>query len=276
MSSEFIRNKWFKNLSKAALLISIPAYYVAVFANRELGFLSAVEVPLLSAAAFIMLATLDYLQGQVDQTNANFVRLQKSLDETARDISTRLPGEVRVYRHHADFYTALTAAVSGAEHEVWTSYFRRYPPDTLGEASSNYFNTCKSWAISNRKDHHFRRLVVDPQEPPLREWLKEAERPAIDSNYRVRIVPWALHETDSLSIAIIDSRWVFVAFSAEEDRLTGYSFRNPNIIEGYLDYYQRIWDHSKPLDEYFRTTDTDGSMPPTGNKCRVDSESDAP
>jgi hypothetical protein len=206
-------------------------YFVALFFNRELGFLDSLQVPVMSASLLVLMSMLERVQRSINCGDGDHV-------------------PVRIYPSHGDFYRDLRKHVDAAQRTVFTSYLRRYPPDTLGESALAYFNECNAWA-ERSQDHHFRRVIASMGSyEPLSKWARsqEAQARKLASqgvNHRVRILPWELREADAISIAIIDDEYVFITFSDEEDHLCGFSLRSRCLVKEYfLPYYCRLWNAS--------------------------------
>jgi hypothetical protein len=127
----------------------------------------------------------------------------------------------------------------------------------LGESAKTYFHECAAWA-ERSPDHHFRRVIALSSQQGMTEWMKgEAERSeklrAKDVNYRVKILPWELRAVDALSVAIIDSEYVFVAFSGEEDKLVGFSLKSHRMATEYFGpYYEKLWTAGEAATDVLR------------------------
>ncbi|MEU8238443.1 hypothetical protein AB0C07_09375 [Actinoplanes missouriensis] len=231
---ELARNLWFARTLKIALGASLPAYFIFLFLNRELAFLRIVEIPLMFASVLVLISMTE--------------RVERRLDGDA-SVS------IETYASQAEFYRELRNRVDRASGHVYTSYLRRYEPALLGDAAKSYFAECKAWA--QRSDAHiFRRVITRSSIEHDRKWIEEqrnfeGETRKRGRHYTVRILPWDLHDADAISVAIIDSEYIFVAFSGEEDKLTGFSLRSPRLAQDYfLPYYERIWTASTALAQW--------------------------
>jgi hypothetical protein len=224
-SLQCMREYYFVRTLKAVLSLSLPAYFVFLFVNHELDFLKFVEVPLVFASILLLISMVECLERQAKDDSRVFVRL---------------------YETQGDFYRELRNKVDEASKRVFTTYLRRYKPGLLGEAADSYFAKCRAWADKS-SDHVFRRVVIRSEHEGMAQWLEnelaaaEAAR-AKGRHYSIRLLEWELHDADALSIAIIDSDYIFVAFSGEEDKLTGFSVRSPRLVSNYfLPYFEKMW-----------------------------------
>jgi hypothetical protein len=228
---ELVRSRWSTASVKVVLGASLPTYFIFLFLNRELDFLRLVEIPLMFASVLLLISMVERIERQVDGEAKVFVR---------------------TYANQGEFYRELRNKVDQASDHVYTSYLRRYDNAFLGESAKSYFAECKAWA--QRSDGHvFRRVITRSSLEHDRSWISQ-ERKAEDAarrsgrHYTVRVLPWDLHDADALSIAIVDSEYIFVAFSGEEDKLTGFSLCSRRLAQDYfLPYYERIWSAGMPL-----------------------------
>ena len=60
-SLEKARRKWFVRTLEVVLAAAIPAYLIALFVNRELGFAKALELPLVFASLILAIELLQRL-----------------------------------------------------------------------------------------------------------------------------------------------------------------------------------------------------------------------
>jgi hypothetical protein len=229
VSLKTVREYWFVRSLKVVLGLSLPAYFVLMFMNRELSFLKFVEVPLVFASVLLLITMVERLERHAKEDTRVFVRLYET------------PG---------DFYRELRNKVDEASKRVFTTYLRRYKPGLLGEAAESYFAECRAWA-DRSSDHVFRRVIIRSEHEGMRGWLKSELAAAVSAkgkgrHYSVRLLDWELHDADALSIAIVDGDYIFVAFSGEEDKLTGFSVCSPQLVANYfLPYFEKVWAAAK-------------------------------
>lgn len=248
------RTRWFHKCCKAALGACIPLYLAANFVNRELGFLASLQIPVLTASVLIIIA---------------------SLERVERGLAAQGDIQVRMYPCHGDFYRDLRNHVDGAQRTIYTTYLRRYAPGALGESALAYFHECAAWA-ERSPDHHFRRVIASNNgSGEMNAWVssegaRASQLQSKGSNYRVRLLPWELQNVDAISVAIIDSEYVFVTFSGEEDRLSGFSLKGQQLVQEYFQpYYDKLWNASVPVGE-----DTHGHCPSVASACEVTTKPD--
>jgi hypothetical protein len=101
-----IRKRVYRRLIETAITISIIGYIVALFVNRELGFIRDLIVPLLLATLLLILELV--------------LHIDRSLG------SAKVP--IRRYDSANDFYAELQSKVRSATKTVRTSYLRQNRP----------------------------------------------------------------------------------------------------------------------------------------------------
>lgn len=227
---EVLRNRIFSTVAKSALVLSIPAYFVALFVNRELGFLESLEIPIIAASILVVLNTVERIESRLQNPDWS---------------------QVRTYGSHTEFYLALRARVDKARRRVHTSYLRPYPPGELGESALSYFATCRAWA-DRSDEHRFRRVLLGSRDDGMADWLREeldAQENATHRNYQVRVLDWSLRgESEAVSVALIDDEYLFFAFSGEQDNLVGFSVRSRKLVKDYFaKYHDNLWRAARPL-----------------------------
>jgi hypothetical protein len=239
--NDFFRRyrSWFSRTIKALLVLSIPAYVVAVVVNRELGFLAWLEVPLISATLLLIVSLLE------------------------RWVSDATDGRpaMSFYSDHNEFYRETRARIAAARKRVYVTYMRRHGPNRLGDAARAHFSECLAWA-ERSSEHHFRRIMVPAENDDTREFMHqqhEAELSARtkDRNYRVRVIAWSLHDADGLSVGIIDDEYAFVSYSSDGDRLVAFSIQSRQLVKDFFEYYyEKLWTAAEPIGSYLATLRT--------------------
>lgn len=227
---EVLRNRIFSTVAKSALVLSIPAYFVALFVNRELGFLESLEIPIIAASILVVLNTVERIESRLQNPDWS---------------------QVRTYGSHTEFYLALRARVDKARRRVHTSYLRPYPPGELGGERVELFRDL------SRVGGPFRRASISSGASRVtRRWYGRLAREELDAqenathrNYQVRVLDWSLRgESEAVSVALIDDEYLFFAFSGEQDNLVGFSVRSRKLVKDYFaKYHDNLWRAARPL-----------------------------
>jgi hypothetical protein len=226
----------FSGTVKVLLVLSIPAYVVALVLNRELGFFTWLEVPLISATLLLIVSLLE---------------------RWAPDAAEERP-TISFYRDHNEFYRETRARIAAARQRVFVTYMRRQGPNRLGEAARGHFDECVAWA-ERSTEHHFRRIMVHAENAEMREFMHQQRDAEVSVrakgyNYNVRVIAWTLHDADALSVGIIDDEYVFVSYSADRDRLVAFSIRSRQLVKDYFEYYyEKLWTSAEPIGDYLAT-----------------------
>lgn len=232
------RERWDRRILKALLMMSIPAYFVALFLGRELGFSRYFEAPLTAASILYLLVAVD--------------RLVLIWRESTR---SRVP--VRLYETSADFYLELAARVSQAKRRVWTTYLRPVPFNSLGPDAENYFRVCAQWAARDPNNHAFRRIVIQPRCIEMQNMLHIETDRSDSLNYTVRVTENNIG--DAISMAIVDDEFVFVTFLAERDEFKGFSCHSRELVALFQSYHIQLWQNSVDVRDYLRSLQITGS-----------------
>ncbi|MET9744712.1 hypothetical protein ABZZ92_03230 [Streptomyces ardesiacus] len=152
------------------------------------------------------------------------------------------------YGNSKEFYGALNKAVKEeAQHLIRASYFRRVPP-TNEKAAKEYFKTCVSWANA-RSDRKLLRVMVEPSNEPMRSWVdeqREQNRPVRKGAYRLKYTQ-AIAEADALSIAVIDEKIIFCAFTTDDETVRGFSLTSSEIGSCFAQYHQNLFMNGKEV-----------------------------
>ncbi|WP_030490234.1 hypothetical protein [Micromonospora chokoriensis] len=223
------RERWDRRVLKAALLVSIPLYFVALFMGRELGFNKYIEGPLVSASILYLLVSLDKLVA------------------VWRD-SARGRVELRTYETAAEFYLDLAARVLQARRRVWTTYLRPVSIQSLGPDAETYFRVCEQWAARDPAGHAFRRIVIRPEGLGMEGMLEIEQKRNRRPNYTVRV---AKNNTgDAISMAVVDDDIVFVTFVVERDEFKGFSCQSRELGSLFQSYHSLLWQTGVDVGDY--------------------------
>lgn len=156
------------------------------------------------------------------------------------------------YSNGKEFYGALKAAVKEANDDVRASYFRRVPP-TYEKAANEYFKTCISW-VNAKSDRQLLRVMVEPNTKAMRDWVDEQRDLAKSIRkgaYRLKTIQLhdtrAMSEVDALSIAVIDEKTVFCAFTTDDETVRGYSLTSHELGSYYTLYHQRLFNSGREI-----------------------------
>ena len=147
---EKARRKWFVRTLEVVLAAAIPAYLIALFVNRELGFARALELPLVFASLILAIELLQRLGSTVSTLETRVAAVDANLAGLVAAMSRQTAGvEVTFYRNH-ELYEATRRAVAQATERVYVSYLRDRGP-SRSDGSVYHVQACRDWAMSFEK-----------------------------------------------------------------------------------------------------------------------------
>ena len=217
---EKARRKWFARTLEVVLAAAIPAYLIALFVNRELGFAKALELPLVFASLILAIELLQRLGSTVSRLERRLDAVDSNLTGLLAVLAQQTAGvEVTFYRNH-ELYEATRRAVEQSTERVYVSYLRDRGP-SRGDGGLYHVQACRDWAMRSRR-HHFRRVIRDGPEASLTEFIAEelafARKAAADDHYyQVKVLPRKKYGSETVRVGLYDYDTVFLTYSSDVD-----------------------------------------------------------
>ncbi|GAA0953614.1 hypothetical protein [Actinocorallia libanotica] len=206
----------------------------------------AAQLPLIFLALYAVLRNLLPLRG----TREEVLRLHDELSAIRAGLDHQCTRFHR-YENNAEFYGALREAVAkSAENRLDVWYLRQTPPTDFQQKEARlYFETVLSWARKNPS--RIARRLICVNSPQMRRWaLDHHSRTGRIPNYEAHVVEWDIR-ADLLSMAIIDEKIVFLAFSGGINQaIRGMSMEDTDAARYFSDYFNQHWSTSQRLSEW--------------------------
>ncbi|MEV0448346.1 hypothetical protein [Streptomyces sp. NPDC050600] len=190
------------------------------------------------------------LAGLVFQRLDLVQKQQKSVEEKV-DAIIASASSVTHYGNGREFYGALKSALEDTTDEVRSS-FRRVPPANE-KAAKEYFKACVAWANAD-SDRALLRVMAEPQTDAMRAWVEEQREQAKSvKNGKYRLHSIQLHDTravsqvDALSIAVLDEKTVFCAFTTDDETVRGFSVTSGDLGGYFALYHKKLFEGGKKI-----------------------------
>ncbi|MET8996883.1 hypothetical protein [Amycolatopsis sp. NPDC004169] len=218
-------------LLQAALGGLTVFYVVAIFVNRELGFVEKLERPLILTALLFILTIL--------------ARIERLLAE-------RAGATVKVYSDRILFYQATRKAAENARRRIYVTYFRSTSPTELDAAVEQHFEACRRWARSS-PNHVFRRVLLNSDNPSMIDHLRRelavvARAQAAKRHYNVSVLNDVAQDVGAISLGIYDDEQVFISYASGRDRIVGLGIRSREVVRDCFEhYYDHLWSNATPI-----------------------------
>ncbi|MEV7279691.1 hypothetical protein [Streptomyces sp. NPDC093111] len=191
------------------------------------------------------------LAGLVFQRLDLVQKQQKSTEEKV-DAIIASASSVTHYKNGREFYGALRTALKDTTDEVRSSYFRRVPPGNE-KAAKDYFKACVAWA-NGGSDRALLRVMAEPQTDAMRAWVEDQREQAKSvRNGKYLLHSIQLHDTravsqvDALSIAVLDEKTVFCAFTTDDETVRGFSVTSGDLGGYFALYHKKLFEGGKKI-----------------------------
>ncbi|MGW0957066.1 hypothetical protein ACWDAO_12350 [Streptomyces sp. NPDC001212] len=189
----------------------------------------------------VALLAFGILMAQADSIKQQLLSTQEEL-ALLRDSSP----SVITYRSQKSFYSELRKAVEKAEDCVRATYFRTVPPTKLEPEAREYFKACTDWAAED-SDRRLMRIMCKPRTSEMKEWARQQNNLAARlGGLRYVLRTFDSAGVDPLSIAIIDEKTVFCAFT-DEGTVRGFSVVSPDLAKYFAEYHRKQFEAGEDI-----------------------------
>ena len=128
-----------------------------------------------------------------------------------------------------------------AQHKLDVTYVRRIPPTAFSqEKSQRYFKSILDWA--NEEQARTVRRIIGVHNDEMRKWAyKHWQETRRIPSYEARVLEYE-GKLDMLNMALIDERFVYLAFSGSTNQsMSGLSIDDKRACQYFTHYYDQNW-----------------------------------
>jgi hypothetical protein len=158
---------------------------------------------------------------------------------------------VQYHLDNNEFYGNLTERIMhNARHKLDVTYLRRIPPTAFTqEKSKRYFQSILDWA--NQEQARCVRRIIAVHGDEMRRWAySHWQETRKISNYEARVIEYE-GKLEMLNIALIDERFVYLAFSGSTNQsMSGLSIDDKRACQYFAHYYDQNWANAEPLEQW--------------------------
>ncbi|MER7752781.1 hypothetical protein [Kitasatospora sp. NPDC097643] len=222
---------------------AVTALCVVVIVGSTVA--GVLEVPLAWQMPFLFLAIYVIMRALVPlrASKKELTGLRRELRQLRESIDRSAPARIEHYPTAADFYGALSAYLQRGVRNLDTWYVRTGTPDEFSRSTqefADYFQRVLVWA---RDGGSVRRLFCSGSSAEFSDWTARHRANTRDlTRYEIREVSWSIG-TDLMSLAILDDRAVFLAFTVGP-RVQGMRIEGPEAAKYFKEYFDRHWENA--------------------------------
>ena len=157
--------------------------------------------------------------------------------------------KVEVYNNYPDFYKSLAGGLDEAENSVYLTHVRDQTPEEFNADEANeWFQKIKDWAEDNPGTPI--RRVTSMNTENMVSWGRELKRQTNEvSNFNINVVDWD-HGFQMVNFVVYDEKELYVTLTSDTAEETkGAKIVDEELARAYADYFNSLWNFSKPLDE---------------------------
>jgi hypothetical protein len=200
----------------------------------------------LMPAIFVVLYGILRIVVPLRKAGQTLADLQTEIGQLRRELARSTNIRVENYPDASAFYEALTRYLrTQCRGNLDTWYVRTETPDSFAEANppfAEYFQAVLNWS---RDVGSVRRLFCAGSKNYV-DWTKKHREATRNlPRYKIRMVKWSI-SADLLSMAIMDNRIVFLAFTVD-DRVCGMSIEGGEAAAYFGDYFDRHWASAREV-----------------------------
>jgi len=237
------------------LLIAMIVMVGFSFVSAVYAFSVAWLMPVIFLALYMILRVLIPLRGaepRVRDFRDQIAALERRLDALQISLSAT---PVQYHIDNNEFYGNLAERVRNtARTRVDVTYFRGVPPSAFAqEKSQQYFRSLLEWA--GQDPSRVVRRIIGVHNDRMREWAYAHWTDTRGTpNYEARVVEY-LGKPDMFNMALIDDRYVYLAFSGRTDQsMSGLDIDDARACQYFTRYYDQNWAIAEPLADWVART----------------------
>jgi hypothetical protein len=243
------------SLEYSVLLVGLIVMVAFSFVSAVYAFSVAWVMPIIFLALYMILRVLVPLRGAEPRVRAfrdQIAALERRFDALQISLSAT---PVQYHIDNDEFYGNLAERVQNtARTRVDVTYFRTVPPSAFAqEKSKQYFRSLLEWA--GEDPSRIVRRIIGVHSDSMRTWACQHLAETRDTpNYEARIVEY-LGKPDMLNIALIDDRYVYLAFSGPTDQsMSGLDIDDARACQYFSRYYEQNWAIAERLADWVART----------------------